>query len=210
MKKFYSLVIVMLAMVCTTNAQIDANAKKILDAVSAKIKTYKGIVADFGYISKTRAGKVNSNVNGKISIKGQKYYIKQGTTEIFCDGQKSWNYDGGNEVTVSSVDNDTKTLSPAKLLTNFYDKDFNYKLISSAGSFHQIEMVPTDRRKNFQKVNVFIDKAKNMITKAIILDKGQNTISFNLTNINNSATLNDASFVFDAKKYKKKIEVVEL
>lgn len=192
------------------SAQNDPQAKKILDGVSAKIKTYKGIIADFAYITKTRAGKVNGNVKGKISIKGQKYYIKQGTTEIFCDGKKSWNYDGGTEVTVAAVDDDSKTLSPAKLLTNFYDKDFTYKLITSAGAFHEIEMVPTDRRKNFQKVNVFIDKAKSMITKATILDKGQNTISFSLTNINNNAALTDAQFVFDAKKYKKKIEVVEL
>jgi len=204
------LVLALLLFSIGVSAQNDPQAKKILDGVSAKIKTYKGIIADFAYITKTRAGKVNGNVKGKISIKGQKYYIKQGTTEIFCDGKKSWNYDGGTEVTVAAVDDDSKTLSPAKLLTNFYDKDFTYKLITSAGAFHEIEMVPTDRRKNFQKVNVFIDKAKSMITKATILDKGQNTISFSLTNINNNAALTDAQFVFDAKKYKKKIEVVEL
>lgn len=190
-------------------AQNDANAKKILDGVSAKLKTFKGINANFSYVSKSRSGKTNSAVNGKILVKGNKYYIQQGKTEIFSDGVKTWNYNGDQEVTVNSVGDDAKTITPQKLLSNFYDKDFTYKLVSSAGAFHEIEMTPVDKRKNFQKVNVFVDKAKMMITKAKILDKSSNTIEFTLKNINTNATIPDASFVFNKSKYKKNIEVIE-
>lgn len=191
-------------------AQNDPNAKKVLDQVSAKLKTFKGINANFSYLSKSRAGKVNNNVNGKISIKGDKYYIKQGATEIFSNGSKTWNYNGANEVTVTPVDaSDSKTITPQKLLTNFYDKDFTYRLVTSAGAFNEIEMTPVDKRKNFQKVNVFVDKAKLMITKARILDKSNNTIEFTLKNINTSAVIPDATFVFNKNKYGKNIEVIE-
>jgi outer membrane lipoprotein carrier protein len=209
MKKLYSLVIALALFSGLVNAQNDANAKKILDAVSSKLKTYKGINANFNYISKSRSGKINNNAVGKISIKGNKYYIKQGATEIFSNGSKTWNYNGNNEVTVSNVDDNSQTLTPQKLLTNFYDKDFSYRLVSSAGSFNEIEMVPIDRRKNFQKVNVFVDKSKMMITKANILDKSGNTIQFVLNNINTSASIPDNTFVFDKNKYKKNIEVIE-
>jgi outer membrane lipoprotein carrier protein len=209
MKKLYSLVIALALFSGLVNAQNDANAKKILDAVSSKLKTYKGINANFNYISKSRSGKINNNAAGKISIKGNKYYIKQGATEIFSNGSKTWNYNGNNEVTVSNVDDNSQTLTPQKLLTNFYDKDFSYRLVSSAGSFNEIEMVPIDRRKNFQKVNVFVDKSKMMITKANILDKSGNTIQFVLNNINTSASIPDNTFVFDKNKYKKNIEVIE-
>jgi outer membrane lipoprotein carrier protein len=209
MKKLYSLLLALAMFSGLAHAQNDPNAKKVLDAVSAKLKTYKGINANFNYISKSRSGKVNNNVAGKISIKGNKYYIKQGATEIFSNGAKTWNYNGNNEVTVSSVDDNSQTLTPQKLLTNFYDKDFSYKLVSSAGSFNEIEMVPNDKRKNFQKVNVFVDKAKLMITKANILDKSGNTIQFALNNINTNATIPDNAFVFDKGKYKKNIEVIE-
>ncbi|WP_207492700.1 LolA family protein [Aridibaculum aurantiacum] len=187
----------------------DANAKKVLDQVSAKLKTFKGITANFNYSSKSRSGKVNNNVAGKVAIKGNKYYIKQGPTEIFSDGNKIWNYNGSNEVTVNTVDADGQTLTPQKLLTNFYDKDFTYKLVSSAGNAHQIEMVPVDKRKNFQRVNVFVDKSKLMITRATILDKSNNTIEFSLNNINTNASITDNTFVFDKNKYKKNIEVIE-
>ncbi len=209
MKKLYFVVIAMVLFTSVTYSQSDPNAKKILDAVSSKLKTYKGINANFNYVSKARSGKVNSNVAGKIAIKGQKYYIKQGATEIFSNGSKTWNYNGNNEVTVSSADADAQTLTPQKLLSNFYDKDFSYKLVSSAGAFNEIEMIPTDKRKNFQKVNVFVDKSKMMITKAKILDKSSNTVEFALKGINTNATIPDNTFVFDKSKYKKNIEVIE-
>lgn len=193
----------------TANAQNDPNAKKVLDAISARLKTYKGITASFNLVSKSRAGKVNNNVPGKISIKGNKYYIRQGRTEIFSDGNKTWNYNGNDEVTVNTVDADAQTLTPQKLLTNFYDKDFSYRLVSSAGNYNEIQMVPNDKRKNFKQVNVFIDKSKMMITKARVLDKSNNTIEFNLSNINTAANIPDNTFVFDKAKYKKNIEVIE-
>ena len=209
MKKIYYLLAILLFSTSVSTAQNDPNAKKVLDGVSAKLKTFKGITANFSYVSKSRAGKMNSNVAGKIFIKGSKYYIQQGKTEIFSNGAKTWNYNGNDEVTVTPVDADGKALTPQRLLTNFYDQDFTYKLISSTGAFHQIEMTPTDKRKNFQKVTVYVEKVKSMVTKATILDKSSKTITFNLSNINTAAAIPDATFVFNKSKYKKNIEVIE-
>ncbi len=209
MRKVFYLFIALSTVVFTTQAQNDPNAKKVLDGVSAKLKTYKGIAADFNYVSKGRTGKTNSSVAGKINIKGDKYYIKQGATEIFSNGDKTWNYNGNNEVTVTPVDEDNSALTPQKLLTNFYDKDFTYKVVSTAGNYNEIEMKPIDKRKNFQKVNVFVDKTKMMITKAKVLDKSNNTIEFTLKNINTNASIPDATFVFNKNKYNKNIEVIE-
>lgn len=192
-----------------TKAQNDPNAKRVLDVVSSKLNTVKGITANFSYTTKDRNKTLKGSVKGQISIKGQKYYIKQGTTEIFCNGLKVWNFNGEDEVTVADVDNsDDKTLSPQKLLSNFYDKDFTYKLISSIGSYHQILMIPTDKRKNFKQVTIFVDKSKNLIAKADVLDKSDNTIGFSLTNINTNIALPDTKFLFDAAKHPG-VEVVE-
>src|SRR4051812_36804357 len=137
--KIISLFIIVLTLLASAaNAQKDPAAKKILDEVTVKIKSDKGINAGFTLLTKSRAGKINNNVNGKISIKGSKYYIKQGSTEIFSDGNKTWNYNGNDEVTVTSADADDESLSPQKLLSDFYEKDFSYKLVSSAGNYNEI------------------------------------------------------------------------
>ena len=209
MKKIQVLLIVIAISAGSVNAQSDVAAKKILDAVSAKLKTYKGINATFTLLSKTRSGKINNNVNGKVFVKGNKYYLKEGNTEIFNDGNKTWNYNGNDEVTVTSPDADDQALTPQKFLAGFYDKDFTCNLISSAGNYNEIQLVPIDKRKNFQKVNVFVDKSKMMITKAKVVDKSNNTIEFNLKNIKTSLDIPDDTFVFDQKKYNKNIEVIE-
>ena len=95
------------------------------------------------------------------------------------------------------------------MLSNFYDKDFNYKLISSAGAVNEIELTPIDKRKSFSKVNIFIDKSKSMITKAKVLDKSNNTLEFVLSNLNTSANLPDASFQFVRSKYPKDAEILD-
>ncbi|MBG9374932.1 outer membrane lipoprotein carrier protein LolA [Panacibacter sp. DH6] len=202
MKKIYLLLLMFTGLSVLANAQNDPNAKKVLDEVSAKIKTFKGITANFSYTTKDRNKTVKGSAKGVINIKGQKYYLKQGSTEIFCDGSKVWNFNGEDEVTVADVDNeDTKMLTPQKLLSNFYDQDFTYKLVSSEGSSHQIVMYPTDKRKNFKQVTVYVDKTKKMILKATVVDKSDNIIEFSLTNVNTGAALPDSKFMFDSAKH---------
>jgi outer membrane lipoprotein-sorting protein len=202
MKKVYLLLLVVIGFNGIVNAQNDPNAKKVLDEVSAKLKTLKGVTANFSYTTKDRNKALKGSAKGIINIKGQKYYLKQGVTEIFCDGSKVWNYNGEDEVTVADVDNeDSKMLTPQKLLSNFYDQDFTYKLVSSAGASHEIVMYPTDKRKNFKQVTVYVDKTKKMILSAKVIDKSDNIIEFSLTNVNTSVTLADSKFIFDAAKH---------
>jgi outer membrane lipoprotein-sorting protein len=192
-----------------TMAQNDPNAKKVLDAVSAKVKSFKGVSANFTIKSFSSKGKDNGAKTGTIAIKGQKYQLKQGKNEIICDGVNIYNFDGNKTITKSLLEESNQTLSPQNLLSNFYDKDFNYKLVSSAGKLNEIELTPIDKRKSFQKVNIFIDKSKSMITKARVLDKSNNTVEFILSNLNTAANLPDAIFLFVRAKYPKDAEILD-
>ena len=203
------LVVTLMLLGCNLFAQKDPAAKKVLDAVSAKVKTFKGVKADFIIKSFTSKGKPNGVKTGNICIKGQKYLLKQGKTEIICDSKTIWNYDGAKTITVSPADENNQTLSPQNLLSNFYDKDFNYKLVNSAGNFYEIELTPLDKRKSFKKVNVFIDKTKNMITKALILDQSNNKVEFSLNNMNTTTPVLDNQFTFDKSKYPKDVEILD-
>lgn len=212
MKRFLSVLVGFFgaSLICQANINAnDPNAKKVLDGVSNNIKSFKGISASFSIKSITSKGKTNSTKIGTVNVKGQKYFIKQAGTQILCDGVKIYNYDGKKTITITPVEESSQTLSPQNLLSNFYDKDFTYKLISSADNFHEIELYPVDKRKNFTKVNVFIDKAKNIITKAKITDKSNNIIEFVLSNINTSTPISDATFVFNRAKYPKDVEILD-
>ncbi len=209
MKNCYLAFVALLFFVSQLFAQNDPNAKKVLESVSTKVKGFKGVTASFTIKSVNNKGKNNGTKTGSIAIKGQKYLLKQAKNEIICDGTNIYNYDGAKTITKSLLEESSQTLSPQNLLSNFYDKDFNYKLKSSTGNFHEIEMTPIDKRKSFQRVTVYVDKTKSIITKAKVLDKSNNTIEFVLSNINTAATIPDANFQFNRSKYPKDAEILD-
>lgn len=215
MKKIYSLLVFAFA-VLVTNAQTksDPEAKRILDGVSSKFKTFKSPQASFTYQVENAQGKVLSSRKGAVSMKGNKYRVSMGELEIFSDGRTSWNYDkGANEVTVNGVDVSGSAMTPQKLFTNFYDKDFLYKLNGEkkvAGkTVQEIEMTPTDKSRPFHKVYVLIDKATKSIYSARFLEKNGNRYSYTINKLTPNAALTDASFIFDKKRYPG-VEVVDL
>jgi len=184
----------------------DPAAKKILDDVSNKFKTYKTVQANFTYKVEDANGKAMSTKTGTIWMKGTKYKIVFGGTEIYSDGKTSWTYDkGAKEVTVNNVDASGGGITPAKLFTNFYDNDFLYMLNGEkkvAGkTIQEIEMTPTDKSKNFHKVYLQVDKNAKTIYSTKVLEKAGNRYTYTVSNMKTNGAMNDAMFVFDKKKY---------
>lgn len=218
MKKMYSLVVltatVVFATAQTNPTKSDPDAKKILDGVSAKFRTFKSPQAAFTYQVENAQGKVLSTKKGTVNMQGNKFRVNMSGLEIFSDGKTSWSYDkSSNEVTVNGVDGSGSAMTPQKLFTNFYDKDFYYKLNGTkkqgAKTVQEIEMTPTDKTRPFHKVYVYVDKASNTIYSARFLEKSGNRYSYTVNTLKPNAAFSDADFVFDKKRYPG-VEVVDL
>jgi outer membrane lipoprotein carrier protein len=213
MKKLYIVTMLLsmgiLAVAQTINdrtAKSDPAAKVILDAVSAKFKTFKTVQANFTYKVENPAGKTLSTKNGTILMKGTKYKVNFSGQEIFCDGITIWNYDkAANEVTISKLDASSGMITPQKLFTNFYDKDFLYILNGEkkvgTKTIQEIEMTPVDKSKAFHKVYVQIDKAAKTIYSTKVLENGGNRYSYTVSAMKINTNLADNQFIFDKKKY---------
>jgi len=197
-----------------TSTKNDPDAKKILDKVSAKFKTYKSPQAAFSYQVENAQGKVLSTKKGTVRMSGSKYYVSMGGLEIFSDGRTSWSYDkSANEVTVNGVDAAGNNMTPQKLFTNFYDKDFLYKLNGEkkigGKKVQEIEMTPIDKTRPFHKVYVYVDKGANTIYSTKFLEKSGNRYSYTINSLKPNVASSDADFAFDKKKYPG-VEVVDL
>lgn len=184
----------------------DPEAKQILDAVSAKFKTFTTVTANFSYKVEDAKGKVQANKTGTIVMKGTKYKVTFGTQEIYCDGKTVWSYDkSSNEVTISTLDASGSTLTPQKLFTNFYDKDFLYILNGEkkvgTKTLQEIEMTPTDKSKPFHKVYLQVDKAAKTIYSTKVLENGGNRYTYTVTTMKTNTPAADNMFVFDKSKY---------
>jgi outer membrane lipoprotein carrier protein len=190
--------------------QNDPAAKKVLDGVSAKFKTYKSVTAKFNLKMENAAGKSLGAKTGTIYMKGTKYRISVTGQEIFCDGSNVWTYDKpSNEVTVTRLDPTNNTITPQKLFTNFYDKDFLYKLNGETKGIQEVELTPIDKTKPFHKVLVSINKTAQNITNTKVFEKTGNRYNYAVSSMNTTSAVADVQFVFDAKKYPG-VEVVDL
>lgn len=193
----------------------DPAAKKILDEVTAKMKTYKAIQATFTLKVEDAKGNPQGTKKGVLSTKGNKYRLNITGQEIYCDGKNQWTYDkSANEVTVTKYDpSSTTATSPERLLSNFYDKDFLYKLNGEqkmgTKTVSEIEMTPIDKTKNIFKIYLYIDKATKTLYSGKALDKSGNRYLYTINSLNGKVSMSDSDFVFDKAKHPG-VEVVDL
>ncbi len=184
----------------------DPDAKMILDQASAKIKSYKTIKAVFTLQLQDAQGALQGTKKGIVLMKGNKYYVQITGQEIYSDGKTIWTYDkSANEVTITKVDPGSSTISPQKLLTNFYDKDFIYKVNGEqkmgARTVIEIEMTPTDKTQNFHKIYLYVDKKSHLVSSGKFLDKSNSRYIYNIDSLNGNLNISDTSFVFDKSKH---------
>lgn len=194
--------------------QNDPEAKKLLDAMSTKFKTYASPQASFTYKVENAQGKALSTKKGTVTMKGSKFKVSMDGMEIFCDGKTVWNYDkSANEVTVNNVGEAGGGMTPQKIFTNFYDKDFYYKMNGTkkegAKTLSEIELTPTDKTRPYHKVYVLVDKAANSIYSAKFLEKSGSRYSYTVNSLKATSGSGDSEFVFNKAKYPG-VEVVDL
>ena len=212
MKKFYLIFLSLSAFIISASAQnnsigkSDDDAKKVLDAVSAKLKSYKGVQTSFTLQIANSTGKVEATKKGTLNMSGHKYHLLMSGQEIYCDGVNVWTYDkSNNEVTLTKYDASSKTISPENIFTNFYDKDFLYKLNGDTKqdnkTLQEVELTPVNKTKTFYKVYLLIDKATKTIYSVKWLEKNGTKYTITATKLTGNTQLNDGAFVFDKTKY---------
>ena len=192
----------------------DPAARKILDGVTAKFKTYNTVKADFVLQIENAAGKIQGTKKGTAYMKGNQYKVELTDQEIFCNAQKIWTYDkNANEVQVSKFDPGGDSFTPQKIFTNFYEKDFLYKLNGEkkdgGKTLQEIELTPTDKNKAFFKVLVFVDKTTKNIVSTRLFEKNGNRYLYKVTSFIPNTKIDNSFFVFNTAKHPD-VEVIDL
>jgi len=210
----FSICLVSISQVPKGIGKSDPEAKKVLDGVSAKFKTFKTMKANFSLKIENASGKVDGTKTGTVLMKGVKYQVSITGQEIFCDGTSIWTLDkSAKEVQLSTLDNSSGSITPQKLFTNFYDKDFLFVLnpdIKKNGKTYQVvELTPIDKSKAFFKVILEVDKSAKMIMSTRVFEKSGNRYVYAINTFSTNVPIADDSFVFSAKKYPG-IELIDL
>ena len=215
MKKIYFAILSVFFFVAVS-AQQDEKAKNILDQVSKKTSSFQSIQADFSFAMKNTKLGINEKNDGKITLKGRKYYIDLPDLgiKIFSNERTTWNYmKNGNQVTVTNVSSNSNDLTDPVSLFKIYEKGFKSTFVkdsTAAGkAVHIIELFPDNDALDVSKVRVSIDKNTMMIQSALLYGNDGNQYIIEVKNLVTNRTFPDSDFVFDAQRFPD-VEVIDL
>lgn len=213
MKKITLLLALLFLIPLTHFAQKDKAADKLLSTISNRYKKFKSIKADFTYSIESKMDKAQEKQNGVIFVKGNKFRLDIAGQLILCDHTTIWTLSKEvNEVQISHYNPKQATIRMDDIFT-MYDKGFLYKMVEekkdSGKEMAVVELTPKDKKKNFYKIKLTIDKTNQSIVKSVVYDKSGNIHTYSITNQVPNLKLADKFFVFDPKNYKG-VDIVDL
>lgn len=212
MKKII-IILISLFTVSESFAQIDVKADKLLKIVSARYKKFKTVKADFIYSIESQKDKLHEKQKGTLFVKGNNFKLDIAGQIIYCDNKTIWTYNkDANEVQINNY-NPKETAIRLDDIFTMYGKGFFYKMIEEKKDGNReiaiIELTPKDKKKNFFKIKLTIDKTNQSIIRSVVYDKSGTIHDYTITNQYPNLKLEDHFFTFDPKKFPK-VEIVDL
>ncbi len=178
----------------------DDRAKKILDDLSTKTKTYTTLKAEFSWTTEKK-DKSKDTQEGKIQTKGSKYKLEIPGHDIYCDGKTVWDFiKDANEVQVKDVEASADdAITPTSIFT-IYEKGYKYKFEGEDATTQVVSLFPINPdKKKFHTIKLSIDKNKKQIVSVKVLMKDGSTQTYKIKSFLGNASLADTDFVFNSK-----------
>jgi len=207
MKRLSIIMIALISIFTTANAQESQKAKKLLDEVSSKVKAYDNMVIDFKYSLENEAEGVNQETRGDVSIDGEKYVLNlMGTTQLF-DGKKIYTIiPEDQEINISNyVAEEENNITPSKMFT-FYQDGYNYKWDITQDikgrKIQYIKLTPKDSNADVKNILLGIDSQTKHIYNLIQTQENGTKITITVKSFKTNQPLAKNLFSFNEGRYK--------
>ncbi len=203
-----------LAQKVTPYGKSDPEAKTILDKASKKFAALNSAKATFTLKTTTVDQKSAGSQEGTLWLEKGRFKFRLGEQTVYCDGKTLWTYNKeNNEVQITDYRPQKGDVTPSALFSDFYDKNFLYRLSGSSTvkgkSADVIEMTPLDKSKPYFKILMLIDKKEYRLLSMEIFAKGGYRYTYVIDNFTPNAAVSDTDFVFNKADHPG-VEVVDL
>jgi outer membrane lipoprotein-sorting protein len=186
----------------------DKKAKELLDAVTAKVKSYDNIVIDFKYTLNNAKENINQDSKGNVTLKGNMYVLNfMGVTKIF-DGKKNYTINPEDEeISISKhIDKDDTAITPSKMLTFFnsgYKYTWDIQQSIKGRKIQYIKLTPTNTKDHRKEVLLGIDNITKNIYNLIEVGKNGTKTTLTVNSFKTDQPLSKNQFIFVESKYPK-------
>jgi outer membrane lipoprotein-sorting protein len=196
-------------------AQQDPEAKKILDKLSEKTKSYKIIKTDFKIDYKNIKDNTQNTSNGTIVMKQDMYRMNFLGAESFFDGKTLWNYiPEVSEVNITEQDSNSEDIfsNPKKIFT-IYEKGYKYQFINSITEknidYYIIDLYPIDLDEEYSRIRLQISAKEMFLNSAAIFGKEGSQYYISFDNYDTRTDFEDSYFIFNSKDYPE-VEIIDM
>jgi outer membrane lipoprotein carrier protein len=197
------------------SAQNDPKAKSLLEQTSNKMQSFQTISASFTFTMENAKMNVHEKNSGSLLMKGEKYQVKLPDMgmQVFSDGKTVWNImKEANQVTISnSGDQGEGSIDPTTIF-NVYQEGYTYRFVEDKNvngeTISFVELIPSDKTKEFTKLLVGIVKDKLLVNSLVTYGKDGNLYGIYVNDFKSNQPVADSEFIFDKSKYPG-IEIVD-
>ena len=205
--KRLNIFIIAVISVFSVNAQSSDKAQKLLNEVSAKVKSYDNMVIDFKYALENTAEEVSQETRGDVSINGDNYLLNlMGTTQLF-DGEKIYTIiPEDQEINISDYEpEDDNNITPSKMFT-FYEDGYTYKWDITQDikgrKIQYIKLTPIDSNAEVKNILLGIDSETKHIYNLIQTQENGTKITITVKSFKTNQPLAKNLFSFSENRYK--------
>ncbi len=199
--------VLILVAVMTVSLATAQDAKKLLNEVSSKVKSYENITIDFKYNLNNAKENVNQDTRGDVTLMGNKYVLNMlGTTRMF-DGKTIFTIvPEDEEVTISRYNAaEDREITPSKMLT-FYEQGYTYKMDIvqdiKGRKIQYVKLIPIDSNAEIKDILLGIDIQTKHIYKLVQTDRNGTKYTITVNSFKTNQPLSKTLFTFDEAKYK--------
>lgn len=201
--KFGLSITVLIFSIVGLSAQKNADAERVINNLLTSVRT-TAIKTNF-VLSTTQKNAVNSQpVSGNFVMKGNKFMLDMDETKAWFDGKTQWTYvhsDKEVSITEPTVE-ELAQVNPMAILASYKAKSTLRFGKTKTANYQCVEFIPKNKKDDFVKVEVHLNKATKALEVIKMLDKKGITTLLVLTNYQQASKIADDSFVFNKAKFK--------
>lgn len=181
---------------------IGMSAQELLSKVQERFDSMASFSCDFNQEITSATSTQSIILKGKfVYSKRDKYRIEFNNKIIVSDGVNFWSYDKrAGQIIISRVEDNPLNFSLNSLI---FEYPKQCEIIEEPG---KIKLIPEDDELGLDYIIIFFDE-NYLIKKVTLADFDNNIYTFELSNINSSAKVNNGMFVINPPKGVKVIDL---
>ena len=189
------------------SAQSDPDAEALLAKVSAAMKGYETVHAEYQSTMIDRQSDFEMEQAGEVWVEGDRYHLRLGQYTIISDGLTVWTYEPEmGECYIDDVEAIAEDgIDPAKMFTIWEE---GFKKVYKGGAdldgqaVTRIDLHPEGSEdKGFHTIQCFIDEASLEVVQLVVKGREGTDVVYRIAEFEGNGAIPEGAFTFDVTQY---------